>query len=123
MSLKDIKTTRWTIEEANRHLQQNFTAEYWAFLVIQLNYKEVKFENKQIVFAEYLPMKTLISEVLHRIAQGGMTVIQCEVCQQFFDINKQEGIFGDNAHLKRFICHECSHQLSAWEFYHQYLLL
>ena len=123
MSSKHIKTTCWTLEEANEFLQQSLSAEYWAFLVVQLNYKEVTFEDNQIIFAEYLPMKALITEILQRISKGEIAVVQCEMCRKFFDMNKQEGIFGDSVHLKRFICYQCAHQLSAWEFYQQYLLL
>jgi len=123
MAFKNIKTTHWTLKEVNDYLQQNFDAKYWAFLIAQLSYKEVQFDKvaEQIIFAEYLPIRTLIIETLGRIKQGEIVPMSCEVCQQFFDVNKQEGIFGDTHHLKRFVCKTCSQKLSAWEFYHQYL--
>ncbi len=121
--MKNIKTTCWNLTEANQHLQQDFSAVYWAFLIAQVNYKEVSFDSatQAIVFPEYIPLKSLLKDVLDNIKQGIIAVRQCRVCQQYFDVNKQDGIFGDNENLERFICKDCAQTLSAWDFYYQHL--
>lgn len=121
--MKDLKTVSWDIAEANQRLQQEFAAPYWAFLIAQVSYNEVAFDQatEQIVFAEYIPLKGLLDEVLEKIGQGTIAVTQCTVCQRYADMNKEEGIFGDTANLERFMCKTCAQTVSAWDFYHQYL--
>ena len=121
--MKKLQTTSWDIAEANQRLQQDLSAQYWAFLVSQINYDEVYFdqEHGQIVFAEYIPLTGLLEEVLAKIAQGAIAVTKCAVCQRYADMNTEEGIFGDSANLERFVCQACAQKLSAWDFYHQYL--
>ena len=123
MSSKHLKTTTWSVEEANQQLQQNFSAAYWAFLITQINYKEVTFnqDTHSIHFSDYIPLKTLINELLVRIQNHEIALTQCQRCQQFFDMNQAEGIFADWRHLEGFICKSCAQQLSAWVFYQEYL--
>ena len=123
--MKDLRTASWDVAEANQRLQQDFTAQYWAFLIAQVNYNEVTFDQatEQIVFAEYIPLTGLLDEVLEKIGQGTIALTQCTACQRYADMNKEDGIFGDAANLERFICQECAQTLSAWDFYHQYLKL
>ena len=123
--MKDLKTASWDVAEANQRMQQNFTAQYWAFLIAQVNYSEVKFDQatEQIVFAEYIPLTGLLNEVIEKIRQGTIAVTQCVACQRYADMNKDDGIFGDTVNLERFVCQQCAQTLSAWDFYHQYLKL
>lgn len=123
MSVKTLKTLAWDINEANQRLEQDFSPEYWAFLIGQIHYQEVTFEKaaQQIIFAEYIPLKNLVGEVLTRISRGAIAVTRCQVCQRYCDMNKEDGIFGDSHNLERFICKGCARTLSAWDFYHQHL--
>ncbi|MDY6992049.1 MAG: hypothetical protein SVR94_05510 [Pseudomonadota bacterium] len=115
--------TIWSVDEANQQLQHNFSAAYWAFLIAQINYPEVIFDRDQqlIRFADYIPLKTLIQEILTRIQQQHIALTQCQCCQNFFDMNQTEGIFSDFHNLTGFICQPCAQQLSAWRFYQEYL--
>lgn len=123
MTLKHLKQSSWTLAEANQQIKQDYDAPYWKFLIDTINIKEVLWntENNCIDFAEYIPLKTLINEVLERIPTDEFMVKQCHVCQDYFNANTEEGIFGDNDELAHFICKKCAQSLSAWEFYHNHL--
>lgn len=124
MTLKHLKENTWTIEQANQHVKQDFDKKYWQFLIRLINYKEVKWDakNHSIIFAEYIPLKTLIEEVLERIlTEEEFMVEQCQECHHYFDVNNDEGIFGDTEALAHFICKKCAHSLTAWQFYHKHL--
>ncbi len=123
--MKDLKTARWDVAQANQRVQQEFTSQYWAFLIAQVNYNEVTFDQatEQIVFAEYIPLTGLLNEVIEKVTQGTIAATQCAACQRYADMNKEDGIFGDTTNLERFICQACAQTLSAWDFYQQYLKL
>ena len=123
MGTKKLTNTHWTVDQANQQIQQQFEPDYWSFLINQVNYTEVNWdaEEKQIVFSEFIPLKTLLDDVLDRIARDDIAVTQCQVCQQFSDFNHDEGIFGEPDNLAHFICRTCAHSLSAWEFYQNHL--
>ena len=123
MAVKDLKTVSWSIAEANTQTQRDLSPEYWAFLIAQVNYSEVTFDSaaQQVTFAEYIPLRGLLAEVLTRIENGNVSVTQCRLCEHYFDMNNADGIFGDTDELARFICKDCASTLSAWDFYHQHL--
>jgi len=123
MTLKHLKESSWTIEQANQQIKQEYDEQYWQFLVRLINIKEVNWNanSKTIVFAEYIPLKTLFNEVLERIPTEEFIVEKCYVCQHYFNVNKDDGIFGDTEKLTHFICKKCAHSLTAWEFYQNHL--
>ncbi len=123
MTLKHLKESSWTIEQANQQLKQEYDQQYWQFLVRLINIKEVKWnaKNNSIDFAEYIPLKTLINEVLERISTKEFMVEQCHVCRHYYNVNEDDGIFGDTEKLIHFICEKCAQSLSAWEFYQNHL--
>lgn len=69
--MKDLKTASWDVAEANQRMQRDFTVQYWAFLITQVNYNEVTFDpaTEQIVFAEYIPLTGLLQEVIEKVIQ------------------------------------------------------
>jgi len=125
MSLKNIKTISWKITEANEQVEQELDEKYWDFLINRINYKEISFDakKKEIVFAAFIPVRDIIIETLEEIEKGYIDVLQCRVCEGYFDINKNEGIFGDPQKLKHFICDKCSRNISAKDFYDKHLAL
>ncbi len=121
--MKNVKNIHWEISEANQRLQQDFDVAWWAFLIAALDYKEISFDavKQEIVFPEYIPIKNLLADLLEQIRQETIAARQCGVCRQYFDINKNDGIFGDEENLERFICRHCAQSLSAWDFYQHHL--
>ena len=104
MTLKHLKQSSWTIEQANQQVKQEYDKQYWQFLVRLINIKEVKWNvnNNTIDFAEYIPLKTLINEVLERIPTEEFMVEKCHLCEYYFNVNKDDGIFGDTEKLTHF---------------------
>jgi hypothetical protein len=121
---KELKTTRWSVDEANAHLGRSLDGDYWRFLIRQVGYREVTFDpqGQAIEFPEYVPLQTLLEEVLERLDRGEIAASQCQVCGTYWDINTDDGIFGDTRNLERFICRPCAERLSAWDFFQRYLL-
>ena len=122
--MKAIKTTVWTVLEANQRLKTDYSSAYWAFLIRMLNYQEVKFDATEgkISFFDYIPLTELLNEVGKQIKDSTITPQICRVCSEYFDINKEDGIFGDPANLERFICKTCAKKLSALDFYMHHLV-
>ncbi|MFQ5560422.1 MAG: hypothetical protein ACE5FU_07550 [Nitrospinota bacterium] len=123
--MKEIRMERWNLEEANTRIGKNFDEKYWRFLVTQIvQYPEISFSStKGIESPSYIPLKEVILEILGEIDGGSIDVESCEVCKEYFDINKEDGIFGDPSALKNFICQSCSLKLSAKEFFDTFLVL
>lgn len=123
MGIKKLAHTIWTIDHANEQTQHQFDADYWSFLVKQVNYDEVTWDAQKqaIVFAEFIPLKSLLEDVLNRISTDNIAVTQCQTCQKYVDYNQDEGIFGDSEDLAHFICKPCAQSLSAWDFYQHHL--
>lgn len=123
MSMKKIPIKQWSIEEANTFFELNFEPKYWEFLIKLISYKEIVFDKEQnlITAPSYIPIKDIIQEVSHEIKEGLINVSKCRICENYFDMDKEEGIFGDPQNLTRFICKRCSEALSAREFYEKHL--
>jgi len=121
--MKNINTVHWNIDEANKQLERNLEEEYWKFLIKQINYHEISFDDKkkEIVFASYVPIKDVVAEVLNEIEEGFVEVSGCCLCKKYFNINNEDGIFGDPGNLKHFICNKCSKNISAKDFYENHL--
>ena len=119
--MRDLQNTTWTVAEVNGHLKENFDGYYWEFLVRSINCKDVNWQEKaQIIeFSEFIPLKTLLVEQLEKISKE--SVEQCQECSRYFDIDQEDGIFGDTENLRHFICSKCAHSLSAWDFYQNHL--
>ena len=123
MARKDLKTIRRTVGEANTQIKKDFSPAYWAFLISYVGYGEVTFDTQaqQIAFAEYIPLKDLLAEFLTKRENGSIAVTHCRICEQYFDMNTADGIFGDTVELARFICRSRATTLTAWDFYQQHL--
>ncbi len=119
--MSKLQIKELSIEEANQSLKVDFDQNYWEFLIKQINYHEIRFEKGKIVFPPYIPFGEVVKEILQEIKAGNVETASCRVCQKYFNINQEDGIFGDPQNLDRFICKACSVALSAREFYEKHL--
>jgi hypothetical protein len=119
--MPNLPIKKLSIEEANHSLQVDFDQNYWKFLVKQINYREIHFEQGAIVFPPFIPFEEVVKEILQEIKDGEIETACCQVCQSYFNINQEDGIFGDPQNLDRFICKDCSLKISAREFYENHL--
>jgi hypothetical protein len=113
----------YSLDEANTFVKRDFSANYWIFVIQNMNYPEIKCDQKtgEITCPGFIPFKDLALEVIIDLERNKNNVKECQVCNHYFDINKGDGIFGDPDNLERFICNGCSHKISANEFYEKYL--
>ncbi|MBF0454237.1 MAG: hypothetical protein HQL72_05385 [Magnetococcales bacterium] len=113
----------YSLDEANTLIKQQFDAKYWLFIIQNMNYPEISFDtaNNAISCPGFIPFRDLALEVVADLDRQKSDVKKCQVCQHFFDVNKEEGIFGDPEKLERFICKACSQNISARTFYENYL--
>jgi hypothetical protein len=113
----------YSLDEANLLVKRDFNANYWVFIIQNMNYPEIKYypDSGQITCPGFIPFKDLALEVISDLELNKNNVKECQVCKMYFDINSGDGIFGDPDNLERFICNRCSHKLSANEFYEKYL--
>ena len=125
MGTKKLENILWSVKDANTKMKQQHQPAYWAFLVKQLNYNDVKWDEqlKSIVFPEFIPLKSLFEDLFLRISGEEIAVSQCQKCEDYFNINNDEGIFGDSDNFTNFLCKSCAMNLSSWEFYHQFLVV
>ncbi len=123
--MKQQELNQWKLAELNQLLNKQFSKEYWQFLVQQMNYSEIRFDPDidQIVCPTFIPFQDLVVEVLNELNKRKSEIKPCLVCDQFFDINKEDGIFGDTRELENFICNGCANKISAKSFYERYLVM
>ncbi|MBF0383038.1 MAG: hypothetical protein HQL69_18610 [Magnetococcales bacterium] len=115
----------YSLDEANLLVKKYFNANYWLFIIQNMNYPEIKYDpdSGQITSPGFIPFKDLALEVIQDLEGKKDEVKECLVCTQYFDINKEDGIFGDPENLDGFICGGCSMQISAKEFYEKYMVM
>ncbi len=114
----------WSLEEANQLIKKQLPRNYWIFLIQQMFYPDIQFdENLNIISCPgFIPFRDLAIEVLQDLDKRKKDIKECLVCDRYFDVNKEDGIFGDAGNLEKFICNRCSNKISAKEFYDRYLL-
>ncbi|MBF0369298.1 MAG: hypothetical protein HQL52_07585 [Magnetococcales bacterium] len=113
---------RFSLEEANQLVAQDYDIHFWQFIIQQINDAEIRFDEakEQIVCPGFIPFKELALEV---IADLDPEVISCcRVCAYYFDINQEEGIFCDPANLEGLICKSCSEKITARDYYEKFMV-
>ena len=113
----------YSLDDANTLVKRDFSANYWLFVIQNMNYPEVKYDTdqSQITCPGFIPFKDLALEVISDLERNKDNVKECQVCNMYFDINSGDGIFGDPDNLERYICSGCSEKISAKEFYEKYM--
>ena len=112
----------WSIAEANVLVGRNFDKEFWQFILQQINYDEIFLDTQkeEIACPGFIPFADLAIELIDDLDSSA--IHRCQICAKVFDINKEDGIFGDPENLDHFICQSCSETLSAKSFYNKYLV-
>ena len=120
--ISDRALSHWSIAEANRLIKRDFDQEFWLFILKQTHYPEIYFDTQEekIVCPGFIPFADLATEVINDLDMG--TVRRCQTCEKVFDINKEEGIFGNPANLDHFICQTCAEAMSAKTFFDKHLV-
>ncbi|MEO5330698.1 MAG: hypothetical protein H7839_01635 [Magnetococcus sp. YQC-5] len=115
----------WSVEECNQLIKHSFNRNYWIFLIQQMQYPEIKFDeaSNQISCPTFIPFRDLALEVVQDLNKRKKTIKPCLVCSRYFDINQEDGIFGDTTQLEKFICNACANKISAKEFYEHHLVM
>ena len=123
MSSKQQQFNTYSLEEANNLIKKDFSANFWVFIIQNMNYPEIKFDQKseQITCPGFIPFRDLALEIIHDLDHKKDDVKECQVCRMYFDINNDEGIFGDPDNFKNFICDDCSSKITAKDFYEKYM--
>jgi len=117
--------TIFTLQEANIQVKRDFAANYWIFIIQSLNYPEITYDKNsdQITCPGFIPFRELALEVIDDLQQKRGDIKECEICHGYFDINSEEGIFGDPGRLEKFICNGCSCKISGRDFYDKFLVM
>ncbi len=115
----------FTIQEANAIVQQAFEAGYWRFIIQNMDYPEIELdpEGERIRCPGFIPFKELALEVIDDLAKKKDDIKRCRACEHYFDINREDGIFGDPQNFERFICQGCAESMSAKVFFEKHLLI
>lgn len=119
--MKNVRNQTTNVAELNVALGRSFDLDYWQFVFEKIGYSEITFDRQSgdVTYPEFVPMRELVESVLDDLDR--IPTASCEVCRGRFDLNENQGIFGDPERLKKFVCQACSETLSAREFYFTYL--
>ncbi|MBF0621610.1 MAG: hypothetical protein HQL54_06750 [Magnetococcales bacterium] len=123
--MSDQPFTVLSIAEANSLTDSDFDANYWFLIVENMNYQEISLnsDRTQISHPDFIPFRELALEVISDLKRRKNDIKACRVCAGYFDINKEDGIFGDAENLKNFICQTCSNTISARAFYEKHMVM
>ena len=115
----------YTRNEANKLTQKDYSVNYWLFIIQHMNYPEITYDldTDLISCPGFIPFRELAVEVINDLENRNSDIKNCKVCTMFFDINKEDGIFGDHTKMDNFICNPCSKKISAKEFYESFLVM
>jgi len=123
--MKQIRTAHIDVLEADRLAGRQLGRGLWALVLGKLHNSEIRMDPQTgvIHYPEFIPFEELVRDVLRRIDAGEITPRTCRSCRGTFDVNEEEGIFGDLDALENFLCRPCSETVTAREFYEKYLKL
>ncbi|MBF0381405.1 MAG: hypothetical protein HQL69_10325 [Magnetococcales bacterium] len=115
----------FTRTEANQLSQKDYSASYWIFIIQNMNYPEITYDvDADIIFCPgFIPFRELAVEIINDLDSRMDDIKDCQVCTMYFDVNKEDGIFGEPEKLNRFICSTCAQKISAKEFYESYMAI
>lgn len=121
--MQHIQQESLTIAEANKSHNVDLDASMWAFIVKAIDYRELSFDSKTDVIHidGYVPFTELAKEWIKGIADGSFDVRKCEVCMVYFDVNKEEGIYGKPDNFEEYICMPCAEKMTARGYYERFI--
>lgn len=123
VTMKNVRQESLSITAANHALNVDLDAGMWEFIVRMINYPELQFDSAtdSICFVSYVPFKALAKEWIAGINSGIYDVRSCELCADYFDVNKTDGIYGNPDDLEEFICFPCAERMTAREYYERFV--
>lgn len=121
--MKNIKTERMTIAEANDLLDVDMEPGFWEALIGLISYPELAFDpaTQSVTFPSYVPFKELAKEWIEGLETGVYEIYLCEHCAKYYDLNRTDGIWAIPDKLEGFICMPCAERMSAREYFEKYL--
>ena len=95
----------------------------WPFLGRRLAGREIRHDAEKgtLTYPDYVPVDQMVADLLEAMADGRIEIRTCASCGEIRDINEEDGIFGDQENLERFVCGDCADRMSAREFYEKHL--
>jgi hypothetical protein len=121
--MRQIRTEKLTVAEANRLLRVDMEPGFWAALVRMVAYPELTFDaaGGNIAFPSYVPFEQLARDFLDGIERGLRDLRRCLRCKGYFEMGKDAGIFAKPSEMEDFLCLRCAESITAREFYEKYL--
>lgn len=122
--MQNIKQESYSISDANQALDVELTPNMWSFIVRMINYPELSFDSDKntIEIDGYVPFKELAKEWITSIQDGSCDARKCEACNDYFDLNSTDGIFGNPQELEEFICYPCAESMTARDYYERFIV-
>ena len=122
--MRNIRDKSLTWSALNQRFGRSDPVGFWEILATRIGMSDVRWakDRQAIVFPEYIPVETIVADLLQEVDRGNMRLAPCAVCGQWHDGIRDPGIYSDPAGKGGFICRACAGKMSAWEFYHDHLL-
>ncbi|MCU0725676.1 MAG: hypothetical protein MUE73_07800 [Planctomycetes bacterium] len=121
--MRQIRSEKLTVAEANQLLRVEMEPGFWAALVRIVNYPELTYDaaGKTIAFPSYVPFEQLAREFLQGVEHGLHDLRRCLRCKGTFEVGRDDGIFAKPAEMEDFLCLRCAESITAREFYEKYM--
>lgn len=119
--MRQIADSLWTVADARAAIGPEIDASWLRFAVRKLEYPELSVDGEAIRHPGYVPVPALALELANSVRRGELDLRRCRVCHEIFDVNVDEGIFGDMGALERFVCRGCAETTTAWTFWQEHV--
>ena len=121
--MKEIRSRRLTVLEANHLLGVEMEPLFWEALVRLIEYPELSYhaETETIRFPSYVPFEQLAAEWIEGVEQGLYDLRPCQGCGQYLDVSRTGGIYTDPPACEGFLCLPCAEAMTAREYYERFL--
>ncbi len=121
--MQHIQQVTLSIENANKAHKVELDPAMWAFIVKAINYPELRFDKETDVIHidGYVPFTELAKEWINGIADGSFDVRKCELCIAYFDVDKEDGIYGKPEDFEEYICMPCAEKMTAFDYYKRFI--
>ena len=121
--MKNIRNVTIKLTDLADRLGFEVSAALWPFIARRIAGGEVRLDEERwtLSYPEYIPVDQMVEDVLEAMADGRIEARSCASCSEFHDINKDDGIFGDQRNLEGYVCGLCADRMSAREFYDKHL--
>ena len=121
--MKNIRNVTVKLGDLADKLGFEVSETLWPFIARRIAGGEVRLDEERwtLTYPEYIPVDQMVADVLEAMSDGRIEARSCGSCGEFHDINKDDGIFGDQRNLELYVCGLCADRMSAREFYDKHL--